>query len=233
MKRDFRYGQYEYSYELIYEARKSLRLTVEPDQAITLRAPHDAGEERITRFLESKWRWLDKQLRMFNRYHKKQYERSYVSGESLMYLGRQYELIVEAGETDSVGLLKGKIRVSTSMGVQTSEYTKMLIEGWYRNRRNFIFRELYAKALKHFGAIEPPRLIVKEMQKRWGSFTNAGNVVINPRLIESDKAAIEYVMVHELCHLTVKNHGADFKALLDQKISGWREIKDRLELRHG
>jgi len=233
MRREFQYGAYRYTYDLVFESRKTLSLTVAPDQSITLRSPKDADLQRIEHFLAKKWHWLDKQLRMFERYHKKHYAKSFVSGESLMYLGKQYELIVAPGDKDSVSLSRGKIRVVTSMGRAQSAYTKMLVDAWYRARRNVIFSELYTKTLAYFDYQEPPKMIIKEMTKRWGSYTNAGNIVINPRLIEADKRAIEYVMTHELCHVEVKNHGQKFQELIDKKIPDWREIKDRLELRHG
>ncbi len=233
MKRNFRYGAYEYEYELISENRKSLKLTVMPSLGIILRAPVDADDQRIKRFLEKKWRWLEKQLQTFERYHKKSYARSYISGESFMYLGRQYELIVARGEIDSVGLVRGKIRVITSLGASKPEYTKMLLESWYRNRRNLIFRDSYVKCLGSFDFAASPKFLIKEMDKRWGSYTNAGNIVLNPRLIEADKRAIEYVIVHELCHASVRNHGPQFISLLNEKLPNWREVKDRLELRHG
>jgi predicted metal-dependent hydrolase len=150
-----------------------------------------------------------------------------------MYLGRQYELLVTNGDIDNVSLSRGKINVSSSLGPAEHEYTKMLVDAWYRTKRNAVFREIYEKILSSFDLLVQPKMLIKPMNKRWGSYTPAGNVVLNPRLIEADKRAIEYVITHELCHVIVRQHNNEFNSLLTSKIPDWEKVKDRLETRHG
>jgi predicted metal-dependent hydrolase len=71
-----------------------------------LKCPESAEDERIEKFLRKKWFWLEKQLKFFKKYQTKSYEREYISGESYLYLGRQYKLTIKSGKKDSVVFTK-------------------------------------------------------------------------------------------------------------------------------
>ena len=227
--KDFNYGNYSYRYELMPQARKTLSLTVRPDMGIVVRCPEYAPEERINEFLKRKWIWLSKQLKFFARFQRTIYEREYVSGESFMYLGRQYELIVKRGEDNQVSLTKGKLVVTTKRPVSDSSHNKYLIEKWYQERAESVFDDLYGEALTRFDYKHKPELILRKMNKRWGSFTGNRRIILNPRLIFSSKDCIDYVITHELCHLRYKNHSKTFFRYLKSKMPDWEKRKDRLE----
>lgn len=74
-----------------------------------------------------------------------------------------------------------------------------------------------------------PILAIREMKKRWGSFLNKEKIFLNPKLIHTSKDCIDYVIVHELCHLKYKNHSTKFWQLLDEKYPGWQKVKEKLE----
>ena len=74
-----------------------------------------------------------------------------------------------------------------------------------------------------------PILAIREMQKRWGSFLDNGKVVLNPKLIHTPKDCIDYVIVHELCHVKYKNHNQNFYKFLKKKYPKWEKVKDKLE----
>ena len=67
------------------------------------------------------------------------------------------------------------------------------------------------------------------MEKRWGSCTRNGKITLNPEMIKAPKACIEYVMVHELCHLVHHNHTRDFYDLQSRMFPDWQKWKDKLE----
>ena len=67
------------------------------------------------------------------------------------------------------------------------------------------------------------------MDKRWGSCSHNGEILLNLELIKASKKSIEYVMLHELCHLVHMNHSAEFYTLLEKLSPNWRNIKDELE----
>ena len=227
--RDFNYGNYSYRYELIPQDRKTLSLTVRPDMGIVVKCPEYAQEDRINDFLKRKWTWLNKQLQFFANFQRVLYKREYVAGESLRYLGRQYKLIVKKGRHDQVSLLKGQLIVSTKKSVTDGAYNKSLIEGWYQEKAKAVFKEIYIDALQRFDYNDQPELLLRQMKKRWGSFTGNKRIILNPQLISASKECIDYVITHELCHMKYKNHDKVFFRYLKSKMPDWQKRKDRLE----
>lgn len=225
----FIFGSYVYDYTLFREERKTLRLTVNPDLSIDVKCPSQASDERIEQFLRKKWLWLQKQLNYFNKFQRKAYKREYISGESLLYLGRQYTLSVKKAEDSTVSLAKGKLSVLTSMVVSDSNYNKLLIDKWFSQRRKSIFKERYEAVKQKFDYKIFPDLDIRRMDKRWGSFLNKDKILLNPKLIGASRECIDYVITHELCHMKYKNHDKRFYKLLEAKFPKWEKTKEKLE----
>lgn len=229
-KQEFTYGAFVYTYDLIKQNRKSLSLTVTPDLQIYLKCPHHADAQRVELFLKRKWFWLEKQLRFFGKYQRKKYKREYVSGESFRYLGRQYKLVVQDATENKVVLSRGALVVSTTKCLSNSSHTKKLITLWYKERLNKIFQERFEAMKKKFDYKKMPVMSVHAMKRRWGSYINNDKVILNPKLIHVSKDCIDYVIVHELCHMRYKNHDKRFFKFMNEKYPGWEKIKDKLEV---
>ncbi len=73
------------------------------------------------------------------------------------------------------------------------------------------------------------RIVIREMPTRWGSCTPQNKIILNPELIKAPTGCIEYVIVHELCHLVYRNHTVKFMALQNKELPGWQKWKDKLE----
>ncbi len=229
----FSYGNLSYVYNLVEQPRKTFGLTVFPDMQIMLKVPQGAKQNQIDTFLKKKWRWLDAQLAFFSKFNQKRYAKEYISGESFLYLGRQYQLKVKRANADKVRLLKGKLEVYSSADSYDGEYTKKLLNGWYKEKRDVIFNERYQLMLKGFDLPVAPELHVRQMPRRWGSFVSKKKIILNPILIQAPKDCIDYVIVHELCHMYHQNHGKQFWTLLDKKYPNWEKVKEKLEIRLG
>ncbi len=223
----FTYGSYSYQYQCIKQDRKTLSLTVWPDLRVVLKCPRDADKERVEKFLKRKWFWLEKQQAYFKKHQKKILEKEYVSGESFLYLGRQYKLVVRKSKENRVSLLRGKI-VVYSNNIQRNA-VKKLLDRWYCSKMSSVSGERYDAMIEKFDYKKAPNLKVREMEKRWGSFTKKGSIYLNPKLIYTPIDCIDYVIVHELCHLKYKLHNKNFFDLLSKKYRGWKKIKDKLD----
>ncbi len=230
IERNFAYGRHSYTYGLLKQDRKTLSLTVEPCMDIILKVPLDTDNERIEKFLQKKWMWMQKQLTFFEKYRRKSYEKEYVSGESFYYLGRQYKLIVIAGDKPKVSLTKGKLTVITNRDISDGTYNKTLLEKWYKHRRSNVFSDRYSEMFKNFDYKFTPELTIRQMPKRWGSYIKGERIILNPLLIQAPKEAIDYVITHELCHMKYKHHDAKFYQLLDTKFPKWQKTKEKLEM---
>lgn len=227
--KEFIFGTFIYEYQLIKQDRKTLSLTVTPDLRIILKCPVQTDSERIEVFLQKKWFWLEKQLSFFKKYQRKIYEKEYVSGEGYLYLGRQYKLVVRRGKEDSVSLTRGQLIVYTTKDVTNGRHNKKLVDEWFTNKSTTIFEERFAEMLTRFEYKQLPCVSIREMKKRWGSFLNKDKIFLNPKLIHTPKECIDYVIVHELCHLKYKNHNSNFWKFLEEKYPKWERVKDKLE----
>lgn len=112
----FVYGSFVYNYDLLLQDRKTLSLTVHTDLSIVVKAPKEASDEKIEKFLKKKWFWLEKKLSFFKTHKRKIYKREYVSGEEFLYLGKQYRLLVKKAKKDSVKLTKNDIVIYSMPG---------------------------------------------------------------------------------------------------------------------
>ncbi len=227
--RKFVFGSFVYEYALVREQRKTLSLTVMPDLQLVVKCPHKASDERIDGFLRRKWLWLEKQLSFFKKYQHKKYVREYVSGESYLYLGKQYKLMMHRSSLDKVILSRGILQIYTTHSVTDSMHTKKLINAWYTEKTMDFFTGRFAETLKRFDYNFESKLIIREMPKRWGSFVGNKRIVLNPRLIYTARECIDYVITHELCHLQYKDHNKKFFLFLDKKYPGWKRVKEKLE----
>ncbi len=227
----FKYGSYSYEYYLVRQTRKTISLIVEPSLKVILKCPIDCDDVKIEKFLKNKWKWLEEQLSYFKKFSSKINKREYVSGESFLYLGRQYKLLVRKGEKDEVKLKHGRILLYTMKKVGDKKHNEQMLNDWYEIRLLKIFNDRYDEVFKRFDYKNKPKLFTRKMNKRWGSFMSNKRIVLNPKLIQAPKECIDYVITHELCHVKYKNHSKKFYKLLKSKINNWEEIKEKLELR--
>lgn len=230
-KKIFTYGKYFLEYYEVFENRKSFSLTVKPSGAVIFKIPENATLKKQEKFLQKKWSWIQKQKQFFEKYRKKSSEKKYLSGESFLYLGRQYQIKIQKANHDSVEFLHGKIIISTTQAIENKAYTKKSLEKWYFSRAEKIFLDRYKIVLKNFPYDFTPELSLRKMGKRWGSFLSQKKILLNPELIKASKECIDYVITHELCHMEFKNHSEKFYILLASKIPHWKKVKEKLEMR--
>jgi predicted metal-dependent hydrolase len=106
-----------------------------------------------------------------------------------------------------------------------------LVEDWYRDHaKRLLCRRVQQcyEDVKRFG-ISPPTLRLKKMHKRWGSCTRTARIILNSDLIKAPSQCIDYVIVHELCHLRVHGHNGAFFRLLTACMPDWQQRKRRLD----
>lgn len=229
MQHRIKFGSRNIDFNLEYRKRKSMGIKVHPDNTVEVLAPLDAKEVQVFEKVKLKAPWILKQLDHFNSYKPGTSERRFINGGTHLYLGRQYRLKIVPDKEDLVKAYRGQLW----MHCQSSkpEALKKQIDLWYKERANIIFNELLNEVVPKFKRykIEKPVLTIRTMSKRWGSCTPAGKIILNTEIIKAPKGCIEYVIIHELCHLVHHNHTKDFQNLLSKMLPDWRKWKERLE----
>ena len=227
MEASIQYGSKIIDFDVVFTNRKTLGITVTPELNVLVKAPIDSAIENIKEKLIKKAPWIIKQQSFFLSFQPRTTERKFISGETHLYLGRQYLLKVEIDNIESVKL-KGKfIEVKT-----TDKFNaKQLVTDWYLQQAGVklkvIAQELIANFKKY--KVEPTSIILREMPTRWGSCTAKGKIILNPELIKAPKGCIEYVITHELCHLIHHDHTQKFIDLQTTEMPDWEKWKMKLE----
>ena len=221
------YGSVVMEYAVEYRARKTLGICVHPDGSVEVMAPMEAPLEQIRKHVHRRAPWIYKQQRYFSSFGIHTPERKYVSGESHLYLGRQYMLRVVDSERNEVHY-KGNI---LEVECRRRKDVRSLLMAWYRKRAEKKFEEYAGPLIARFNRyqVKPSAIKLKEMATRWGSCTATGQILLNPRLVCAPRICIEYVIIHELCHLVHRNHTKNFYELLTQEMPDWKKWKMKLE----
>jgi predicted metal-dependent hydrolase len=224
------YGSEKIEFTLLLRDLKTLAITVHPDLRVEVIAPQDTSESAILSRVRTRARWILRQRRRFMSWMPKPSMRRYRSGETHRYLGKQYRLKIVSGRTTKVNLKSGFIEVHLTNDKKTNDAKNNLV-AWYHQRADIRFRQEMKKALKRMRVYElpEPKLRLRRMSKRWGSCTAKREILLNPELIKAPGPCIEYVIVHELCHLKHPNHSAAFFRMLDAILPDWQSRKQRLE----
>ena len=229
MKQTISYGTTNIYYSVQYRDRKTLGIAVHPDGSVIISAPTDTSSKAIQTKVEKRSPWIAKQLRYFSKNVRPIRKPEWVSGESIYYLGRQYRLKVLKGEADVK--LEGKyLRVHVPDKTKFSEIAG-LVNKWYKENG----KKIFSRRLKRYShvlakeKIKINSLSVRKLEKRWGSCTKQGKIFLNVDLVKVSVDCIDYVIVHEICHLKIHNHGKKYFQLLQKHFPGWEKKKLKLE----
>lgn len=234
------YGERTIAFEVVRAERATLGLHVHPSGRVEVRAPLEAAAADVRARVRRRARWILRNQRMFAELVQAQPEKEYVSGETHRYLGRQYRLkVFGTGEGKAIeggGYPEGVRLVGRYFEVRSSRpddpgRTRELLERWYREKAERKLRERFEQgcALMARYGVAMPHLQIRRMERRWGSCTPSGRVLLNSRLVFAPTGCIDYVILHELCHLVHPHHGRDFYDLLSRVMPDWEGRKRRLE----
>lgn len=225
------YGKHSISYTVVRRARKTLEIAVEPNSTVSIAAPVSASSESIAAKVRKRAPWILAQQRYFDQFNPRTPARRYVSGETHLYLGRQYRLKLVRSQSTSVKLMRGVIEIQCAHP-ESSDETRALLDNWYKAKARTKFLERIEECLGRFSrpaAVTPVGLTVRVMRKRWGSMSRGGRLSLNPRLIQAPTDAIDYVITHELCHRLEPSHSPGYFRILKRAMNDWEARKKRLE----
>ncbi len=221
------FGSKKIDFTLDYSSRKTLGITVMPNLKVLVKAPMDAPLDKIREKVKKRAPWILKQQRFFLSFYPKLTERNYVTGETHLYLGKQYRLNIIESAIESVKL-KGKfIEVHTTDKANVEQ----LVNAWYIQHARSKFLELAKPIIERFQKydVSPSEIVLRNMPSRWGSCTPTGKILLNPKLIQAPTGCIEYVITHELCHLIHHDHTKKFFDLQTSEMQDWEKWKGKLE----
>lgn len=214
--------------EIIKKNIKNMHLAVlPPDGKVRVSAPLSMSDESITMFVRMKLGWIRAQQEKF-RSQPRQSEREYVSGETVYVWGKQYFLRVEYSNKGNHLELSGDKAILTVRKESTAKQRENFVNEWYRQLLKAAV-EKYLPKWEQITGLKCSSWQSKYMTTKWGTCNiSTRKIWLNLQLAKKPIECLEYVILHELAHLKVKNHGPEFVQILDQYMPYWREYRKLL-----
>ena len=216
---------------VVYSQRKTLQLEVLPDMTVRMLAPVGAKAEVCSRMLLKRRDWVQAQLKYFSQFHPLTRPREYVSGETHLYLGRRLRLKVDSGAKKGVKATRQHLAVCAGR-TTSARLVEATLWQWYREQAAHLFQERMLGCMVKLGidkAAGPKELVIRRYRSRWGSMSPTRVLGLNLDLIRAPVECLDYVIIHELCHLRFPHHGPRFWDLLERVMPDWRKRKTKLE----
>lgn len=211
--------------------RKTLAIRVRPPGIVDVRAPVRTPTSEVVRFVEEKRSWIFEKVMVMQERQVSRPKKQYVAGETFLYLGREYRLVVEWGHNPSVFLRERDLVVVFPHDTAPSpveEFLKGQLYCWYQARARELVRERTGYWASRLG-ISPPLFSIRNQKSRWGSCSSKNTVSINVRLLMAPLDTIDYIVLHELCHIVHKNHSPVFWDLVRAHMPDYKQRKEELK----
>jgi predicted metal-dependent hydrolase len=206
----------EFSITITRCKRKNITIFVNSKLQVNVKAPKKILDTEIHNFITQKRSWILNKLDLFAKNTKTGF---YLLGKKVemkvfpILFGKSY---IEEFEDE--------IRIFT----QTPEKHQQLLEKWLKNKANKVFEEALNACFLIFSKLhshQKPTLILRKMSSRWGSMSHFGKMTLNIKLLHTPLECINYVVMHELCHLKHQNHGKNFYIMQEELIPNYKELK--------
>jgi hypothetical protein len=212
--------------------RKTVGISIGPDNRVIVRAPFSLGERRIAEILAGKSAWIMKRMALNSERGLRMRPREYADGEEFLFLGKSYPLERVEG-WKGVALMEGRLCV----GIPRADgdgcgRIAARIWRWYRSHALGILIDRVNAYRERLGAA-PKTVRIKTLRSRWGSCSSRGYLNFNWLLVLAPLEIIDYVVVHELCHFAHPDHSPRFWKLVESVLPDYRERRKWLKTRGG
>lgn len=213
------------------DRKRTASIQVSPSNEVSIIIPKDLPNDKIASLIKRKTPWILSKIK-FNQEVKYPHKpKEFVSGEAFQYLGRNYRLKVTSGNQEKVELKNGRlnIQISSPNGICSDEELKSLLTDWYMTIAEKKLKERILRYTERLG-VTFTSVTVKTFKRQWGSCSVKGELTFNWRIILAPVSIVDYVVVHELCHLIYNDHSAEFWKHLQRILPDYKTRKEWLRI---
>ena len=217
-------------YTLVFRARRTIGFAVRPDGTVHVTAPAGVPAAWVARQVLKRAEWIRQHLAEFARRPAPAPARRYEAGAPHYHLGRPLALRLAEGPRPAVAATADELLVSYP-APHTPARTEVLVLAWYARQSPALFAAALARVWPAFEGLNlrRPTLFVRNMRTRWGSCTpGTARIRLSPDLVRAAPGCLDYVLLHECCHLQVPDHSAAFYALQTRLLPDWEMWKQKL-----
>lgn len=197
------------------------------DGAVSVVIPESLEQERVESLLTKKRAWIKEKL-ILHREAQPISTKDYVSGESFSYLGRNYRLKVEKGAYTPVKLHQGRLVVTLPQGNKEPHMVRNALVRWYKRQAKKKLKDKVKRYAPMIG-VNPTEVDVKSFKSRWGSCSAKGKLDFNWKILMAPNRIVDYVVVHELCHIKQHDHSPKFWKEVERIIPNYKDSKEWLK----
>jgi Predicted metal-dependent hydrolase len=220
-------------YELIFTGRKkTIELTIDLNKHLTVKAPHGMSDDALTTNLFRKAKWIINNLDKMNDVVLHESNKEFVSGEKYLLRGRRYRLKVTRGEDTSLKFMNGRFIATVPKGVSEAEYRSHLcplLLAYYHQKAEQVINERVKRYLKYFDD-EPSLVKIQDLKGKWGNCSKTNQLRFNWRIVMAKTSIIDYVVVHELCHMKHKHHAKEYWDSIKTIMPDYEQRKEWLRV---
>ncbi len=207
-------ANHQITYQVTYQKkRKSVQLKIYSSTHLEITAPSNLSQSSIEKIIQDKSSWIVKKLSQLRAVADNPINKTINHGAEVLYLGKPHKLVFSTVENSkpSIYCQDQKIFLQTPPGTitQTISLIELLLKQWYwQNAQQRLKTQTAFWSAKI--AVQPQGITIKEQKSRWGSCSSKGNINYNWRIIMAPPEVLDYLVIHELCHLRVPNHSPLF-----------------------
>jgi predicted metal-dependent hydrolase len=229
-KQTIRYGDTTIQYDLVRSKRHKTSEIIVDESNILIRTPFEKSQVEIDRILQKKAKWILVKQREYKTHHKEIIKPTFCSESTLPYLGKNYQFKIhnKPRREKNLKFHRGKFEITSGTDNWSEREIKVLYEDWLCQKAQIIFSKKVREYSKELG-VDIQKIIIKNLRNRWGSVTKEGIVNLNLHLLKAPHKIIDYIIVHELCHVLIKGHSYRFWNYVRQIIPDYKKNISWLE----
>ncbi|HRX22239.1 MAG TPA: SprT family zinc-dependent metalloprotease [Syntrophomonadaceae bacterium] len=229
MKMTLNHGSGHIDFEVIYSDRRTIAIIISPEGDVKVRVPYRTSPQVIMDLVDRKAEWIIRKLQQMELIKTRADKRDFLDGEPFPYLGRDHPLYIriDARLSRAKAILEDGLFIIDTPAADTI-LLKNAMEAWYRDAALKYIRSRiddYAPILN----ASPKRITIRQQKTRWGSCSSKGNLSFNWRIVMAPAKIMDYVIVHELCHLIRPDHSREFWSLVGSIIPDYKERRTWLK----
>jgi predicted metal-dependent hydrolase len=221
-------------FTIVRSGRRSIGISVLHDASVVVRVPFFTPVSAINSIVLKKSAWINKHISTYRSVKRVSPKKSYTDGEVHLFRGDELTLKIIRSATQSARRSDATIEIRVRNS-DDKRVVKNQLYRWYRNEAGAVFDEILSRVLTNHKeeGFRPAVVKIRTMKRRWGSCSHSGIITLSTELIKLPDIFIEYVIIHELCHLKHHNHGQGYKGLLTRLCPDWKRIRREMRIYSG
>lgn len=212
-------------YDIIKSNIKNVYIHIKNSKVI-VKAPKKMLNSQINKIVESKKNWIYEKINKIQ-------NQNYKNGDWVKVLGKDYILHIDFLEIDEakIQLNEGQVLVQLPKNKKNEDNTEIIKDLLSKLYINIAEKEVAMQMalVTRIVGIRPNKYRIKKIKTAWGTCTSNKNITINSELMKYDREVIQYVVLHEICHLKYMNHSKDFWSMVEKYMRNYKEVRSRLK----